>query len=159
MPFVAREGSLQRIKAEILAMRRGGGEGHKKPHKLIMLLAVIDLADDGLMNENKIFFDGNLLRHFENYFRLVASSEDWCQPGPPFFHLRTSSFWHHHVKPGKEQAYAKLKTSGGGAKRIVDNIEYAYLSEDAYEIIRDPESRQQLRELISLLLNLHARWP
>ena len=144
--------ALEELKTEIVEMRRGGSKELQKPHKLIMLLSVIDLADAGLMPENKIYLSKQLISNFEKYFRRASDHEDWCQPGPPFFHLRSSSFWKHQPMAGREQAYEKLTTSGGGLARIQDNIEYAYLSESAYQVISDVYARKELKNYIMTLL-------
>jgi len=142
--------ALEKFQLEVTQLRRGGSQQEPKPHKLILLLAVLDMADEGLIPENKIFFASPLLELFEKHFRQIAKPGDWCQPSPPFFHLRSADFWHHKIYKGREEAYAKLKTSGGGTKRITDNIEYAYLSPYAYSVISDPDARSQLRSFISL---------
>ena len=49
------QNALENIKVEIAEMRRGGSNERQKPHKLIMLLSVIDLADAGCLSENKIY--------------------------------------------------------------------------------------------------------
>jgi len=149
--------ALDDIKSEIDQMRRGGSLDRQKPHKFILLLAVIDLADRGELQENKIYFQQPLIKSFEKYFRLVSKREDWCQPAPPYFHLRTASFWKHKPKQGKELAYSKLTTSGGGTKRIQENIEYAFLSDDAFLVISSNDARQKLREF--LLQKLRSDMP
>lgn len=146
------EQHLQSVCSKIEKMRRGGSKGEQKPHKLLMLLTVVRLADEGGLKENKVYFDGLLERYFEEQYRTYADRGDWCQPGPPFFHLRTSGLWNHEVKAGRESEYALLTTSGGGSKRIVENIEYAYLSDDTYQVPCNDTSREQLRTfLVSML--------
>lgn len=145
---------LEKLKREIVELKRGKRGGHYRPHKLVMLLAVIELAERGLLNENKIFLSSPLIQIFENIFVLVKSEDDLCQVGPPFFHLRTSGFWFHQVRPGRETDYAKLTTTGGGLQTIEQNIEYAYLREDVYALVTDPTSRQGLRLFISGMLNV-----
>jgi len=73
---------------------------------------------------------------------------------PPFFHLRTSGFWFHKIKPGREKNYAALTTTGGGLRLIHDNIDYAYLRDDFFKALSNPVSRRELRLLITSLLNL-----
>lgn len=141
------------ITQEIVGLKRGKRRGHSRPHKLVMLLAVIDLAERGLLKENKIFLSDPLLRTFENIFLLVKRKDDLCQPGPPFFHLRSSGFWFHRVRSGREEGYSKLTTTGGGLQMIDQYIEYACLRDDVYTLIQDPASRRELRLLMSRLLN------
>lgn len=53
---------------EIEVIRRGGTEAEQKPHKLIMLLAVLDLFNQGVICENKIYLNEQLIRTFEKFF-------------------------------------------------------------------------------------------
>ena len=144
---------LDKVKQDIRQLRRGKQAGHYRPHKLVMLLAVIELAERGLLPSNRINLTPTLLGIFEGIFLLVGKSDDLCQPGPPFFHLRTSGFWFHKVRPGREKAYSELTTTGGGLQTIEDLIEYAYLRDDVYRLVIDPTSRRELRLLISGMLN------
>jgi len=148
--------SLPRLKAEIEKMQRDTTHGPKKPHKLVMLLAVVDLFEKGLIKDNKIFFDSQLIESFSTIFNLIRIKREWNQPAPPFFHLRTSRFWHHQIISGREIDYKKLTTSGGGSKRILDNIEYVYLSDYCFQIMCDKESRQDLKEFLISALNPYA---
>ena len=150
---LSKQQKMDALKKEIHKMQRDITHGHKKPHKLVMLLAVLDLFDKGTIVENKIYFNEDLSESFSNIFNLIRAQGDWNQPAPPFFHSRTSSFWKHKVKSGREVQYANLSTSGGGTKRIEENIDYAYLDSSAYELFSNKEMRQSLRELIIAMLN------
>lgn len=145
--------SLDAIKVKIQEIKRGSKGGYRRPHKLVMLLSVIELADRGLLTENKIYLEEPLITIFENYFNLIRKKDDWCQPGPPFFHLRSSGFWFHKIKPGREKDYAALTTTGGGLRLVRENIDYAYLREDVFRAIQDVDARYELRVLITSLLN------
>lgn len=145
--------SFEQFKQQIATLKRGKRGEHYRPHKLVMLLTVIELAERGLLPENKIYLSAPLIQIFENIFLLVKRKDDLCQPGPPFFHLRTSGFWHHKVRPERQKDYDKLTTTGGGLQMIEEHIEYAYLSPDVYELIQDPTIRRELRLFISELLN------
>lgn len=140
--------STEWLVEEIGRLRLGKYAGRSKPHKLIMLLAVIDLAADGLLKVNRIYFDEPLLSRFEKYFVKYATEEDWNQPAPPFFHLRSSQFWFHRVKVGRERKYMRLRRAGGGTKRITENIEYAYLDDRAFMAVNEPAARKILYDCI-----------
>lgn len=140
------------LAVELEVMKRGGSLEDQKPHKLLMLLAVFDLMDQGLINGNRIYFNDQLVASFEKYFRKYAESKDLCQPGPPFFHMRNSSFWKHKIRDGRESVYSDLTTSGGGIKRIKENIEYAYFDEHIYSLISQKKYRDELITFIQTLL-------
>src|SRR2546426_462413 len=116
---------LERLKGGIAGLKRNRRGGRSRPHKLLMLLAVLDMADDGLLARNRLYFDDDLLALFERHFHRFQQGDDLCQPAPPYFHLRSAEFWNHKIIPGKEPEYASLRTSGGGSKRILDTVDYA----------------------------------
>lgn len=145
--------SLSRFISEIDSMKRGKSQQKDKPHKLVLLLAIINLFDKGIIRQNRIYFDDDLVQEFTNVFSLIGAGDDWCQPAPPFFHMRSSSFWLHKVISGREDAYAKITTSGGGIKRIVENIEYAYFADYAFAVLTDTDLRKALRDHVVSILN------
>lgn len=125
------------LKSRILTPRRGTRGRRVRPHKLVMLLAVLDLFDSGLLMENRIPLNDELIGRFR-------VQDELCQPGPPFFHLRTSGFWHHHVLPEHIPEYRSLTTTGSGTGTIHRLIEYAYLSNGTYRVFIDPDTRLKL---------------
>jgi hypothetical protein len=138
---------------EIEIMKRGGSQSDQKPHKLIMLLAVFDLIDQGVIKENRIYFNELLVKNFEKFFWQYADKNDLCQPVPPFFHLINSSFWKHKIRKGRESIYAGIKTSGGGVKRVEENIEYAYFDEHIFSLIFQKRYRTEISNFILTLLS------
>ena len=127
--------------------------GHSSPHKVAMLLAVIDLMEQGKIPENKIWFDEQLRDAFKTQFEKLASPGDRCTPHNPFFHLRTEGFWHHHPKIGRQAACERL--SRASPVHIANNIMYAYLDDELYEYLHYSLARELLRT--ALLRNLNKR--
>lgn len=150
-PIVAQ--STNWLIEQIVKLRLGRTAGRSSPHKLIMLLAVLDLAEDGLLAVNRIYFDKPLLSRFNKYFAIFAIEGDWNQPGMPFFHLRSSDFWFHRVKPGRERVYTKLTRVGWATRPITENIEYAYLDDRAFMAMNDSTARIMLYDAIRDRLN------
>jgi len=139
---------LQRFKAEINSIRRGNYRGRIKPHKPLMLLAVLDLINARIVNENRITFNDTLRNEFRELFIIAHKEGDWCHPSEPFFHLRTAGFWFHKPRKGKEKICVDLDTSGGGSRRILENIEYAFFDPDSYAVLMDPEARWVVMDFI-----------
>ncbi len=145
--------ALTRLKSEVAALKRNRRHGRVRPHKLVMLLAVMDLAEENLLSGNRVPFDEALISRFEQNFTRFCRADDLCQPAPPFFHLRSSPFWNHRIKPGQDEVYASLSTSGGGSKWISGTIDYAYLSDHAYAVLRSPTQRRELRRFVEAILD------
>lgn len=115
------------------------------PHKICMLLAVIDLYDYDPYRPNRIFYDQKLLERFHCYFETVKKPTDHANPYFPFFHLRGDRFWHLQAKPGREQVLAALNTITSN-RSINDNIEFATLDADLHCLFGDSAARTTLAE-------------
>lgn len=122
------------------------------PHKVCMLLAVMDLIANKTINNNRIFFDQNLRLSFSHNFNKYRTESDRDSPHLPFFHLRSESFWHHQPKPGRASAYQRLSTVSGPGE-LNNNVAYAYLDEALFQLLHSPVVREYLKS--SLLENLN----
>ncbi len=133
------------------SLRMNTSRGRVSPHKVAMLLAVIDAIESGEVTGNSIFFSQALRSRFSQHFDRLASADDRNNPHLPFFHLRSEGFWHHRVRPGMQSAYDELDTpSGPGA--IEKHIQYAYLDDELFELLGNSLVAELLRT--SLLENL-----
>ncbi|MEZ8960097.1 HNH endonuclease, partial [Vibrio lentus] len=75
-----------------LKMNNTGGK--KSPHKVCMLLSVMDLIQAGHISTNKICLNQALKERFTHHFDNLAQGADKNTPETPFFHLRSEGFWH-----------------------------------------------------------------
>lgn len=116
-----------------LRLNRSGG-GRSSPHKVAMLLAVIDAIAAGEITDNRIYFSQSLRKRFSEHFSRLAGPGDRDNPHLPFFHLRSEGFWHHRIKPGMQSAYEQLVTVSGPGD-IDRHIQYAYLDNELFELL------------------------
>jgi hypothetical protein len=122
------------------------GESRKSPHKVAMLLALIDLIATEVLRQNRVFFDQTLKDAFTLRFNEFATENDRNNPNLPFFHLRSSGFFHHHVKPGRAISYNNLTTAGIGD--IQENIAYAYFDDELFELLSNEVARELLKSAL-----------
>src|SRR5215213_11052575 len=92
---------------KIERLRIDRSHGIPAPHKPILLLAVIDLIEEGAITNNRIEPSPLLVESFLKYWHLV--NLDKPRIFLPFFHLKSDKFWHLHAKPGNEQLLAMTK--------------------------------------------------
>jgi hypothetical protein len=121
---------------------RGGGK--KSPHKVALLLAVIELIEHGEINDNRIEFNEVLKNTFSRQFETLAGAADRNNPHLPYFHLRSSGFWHHQLKPGKSASYSHLTTASGPSV-INEHIAYVYLDDELFELLGNRCARDLLK--------------
>lgn len=129
-------------------------EGRASPHKVCMLLAVLDLARSGILADDRILFGPPLLQRYRMFFAAVGGPQDHPNPYFPFFHLAGKlrggrpSFWHLHALPGREQALAALSTARSMAD-IADNVAYASLDAELFALMQMPESIDALADALA----------
>ncbi len=72
----------------------GQGAGrHEKPHKPVLLLAVLDLIASGQVTPDRISWSQALRQRFTGYFEIVRTPLDQNTPENPFRRLRTDGHW------------------------------------------------------------------
>lgn len=122
--------------------------GGLSPHKMVMVLTVIELAEQGRLTENKIFFSPALRQLYKSLFDVVANPRDKANPHFPFFHLQerkgASPFWHLKAHPGQD-AILEAASTPKGPGALDQIVAYAYLNEDLYQQLMSPTRRLELK--------------
>ncbi|CAN7773319.1 HNH endonuclease [Variovorax sp. LjRoot290] len=128
--------------------------GRASPHKICMLLAVLDLARGGALIENRIYYAPPLLERYARFFDAVRGPTDHRNPYFPFFHLAGllrgggESFWHLHALPGRETVLDAMTTARSNAA-ILENIAFASLDKELFELLQSPINIEALGDALS----------
>jgi putative restriction endonuclease len=128
--------------------------GRASPHKICMLLAVLDLARSGALPENRIRFTPPLLERYARYFDAVRGPSDHRNPHFPYFHLKgrlrdgSPGFWHLHPLPGRADVLAAMSTARSPAD-IVDNVDFASLDEALFALLASDDDIERLSASLS----------
>jgi putative restriction endonuclease len=125
--------------------RRGGPSSppHERPHKSLLLLAALDLIDDGLASPDRIPWCQPLRDRFSARFLQVRKHNDQNTPENPFFYLQTQGFWRAWIE--RENHRLPLQTTplvnqmGTVFARFTDGFE---------QPAAIPATRQLLREAL-----------
>lgn len=128
--------------------------GRASPHKICMLLAVLDMARSGRLTKNEIRFEPPLLERYEAYFSAAKSARDHANPYFPFFHLagelrgKLPSFWHLAPKSGREDVLASM-TTATSYRAIDENIDFAWLDDELFQLLQDEISVDALSKTLA----------
>ena len=114
------------------------------PHKVALVMAVIDLIEDGELSENRIEYNEPLISAFAARFKELQKEGDARRPIYPYFHLRKERFWHHQLKPGQSESYNRLQTVTS-RNQIDRHIAYAFLDDPLFELLQNLAVRNLLR--------------
>ncbi|MDF2446510.1 MAG: hypothetical protein K0S46_1746 [Moraxellaceae bacterium] len=146
--------SLQTYVHKFQSLKVNVAHGRASPHKICMLLALLDLARSGGLVENKVVFGPALLERYEGYFAAVRTEQDHANPYFPFFHLAgdlrggESSFWRLTPLPGRELVLQSMK-SATSYRAITDNIAWASLDDELFHLLQDEKNIDALSEALA----------
>jgi putative restriction endonuclease len=137
--------ALQYYLRKIESLRVGRAHGAPAPHKLLLLLAVIDLIEAGEIQTNQIEPSPRLVEAFLRYWKHVGTGH--ARVFLPFYHLRTSSFWHLHPRKGKELVLGSVRAFNA-MSQLTSTVAYASFDSELFTLLLKPESREYARQTI-----------
>nr|WP_216612088.1 HNH endonuclease [Vibrio sp. RE86] len=128
--------------------------GKKSPHKVCMLLTVMDLIQAGHIVTNKIEFSQPLKARFAHHLENYAQGNDRNTPENPFFYLKSEGFWHLSYHAGYDETSIKRYSAKA--------IEYAYLDQELFDYMNSAIVSNELKDALvsnfADLPSLFRRW-
>jgi len=120
-----------------------GSPPHERPHKPLLLLAALDLIDEGLAAPERIPWSRELRDRFSVRFLLVRKHNDQNTPENPFFYLQTQGFWDAWIE--EKTGRLPLRTTP-----LVNQIGkvFARFTDGFQHLAALPAARQRLREAL-----------
>ncbi len=86
-----------------------GNNRHERPHKPLLLLAVLDLIAAGRASADRVPWSQELREKFAAYFEAVRRNDDQNTPENPFYYLKGDEFWE-PLESGDGEARALANT-------------------------------------------------
>ncbi len=127
-----------------------GVDRHERPHKPVLLLAVLELMDHGA-ETGRVVWSGELRDAFKRIFAVVRKRDDQASPQLPFRYLASDGFWTPVLLEGG------TRRSLTWEPRIKEPGEvFAELSPELATLLADRQNRQWIRErLVSRYFSAH----
>lgn len=125
-------------------IKRGVTKYGKAPHKIILLLSVLQFAKNNKFISNQIFITPELIMLFKSNWSALVKTEHVCNFALPFWHLKGDKFWKLIAKPGFESGIM-IKESVSGLNELNAMVDYAVLDNELYQLINHHESNDILR--------------
>ena len=115
------------------------------PHKPLLLLAIIELIEQGHVKENEIPLSPDLAETFMRYWSKVTNRKP--NIALPFFHLKSDGFWHLHPNAEYEKAL-EIADRITGISRLREVVAYASLDDDFFVLLTDTGNREIIRQTL-----------
>ncbi len=106
------------------------------PHKPLLLLVVLDMADEGKLQGSILHRDGDLAFRFSSYWTIVANRRR-TRPDVrlPFYHLKTSGVW-------------QLFDAAGNPAEYRESAVLAHINVNFLHCLNDAEFRNLARRVL-----------
>ena len=121
-------------------------KGEPRPHKPILLLAVLELAENGQLPTNEVHLDPTLAEYFGDYWKAVTS-EPTGRIQYPFWFMDSEPFWDLVMQPEFEGKQANKRYPPSG-KQISEWVRFARLDDRLFEALGDATTRDRIRGVI-----------
>jgi len=122
-----------------------GSERHERPHKPVLLLAVLDLIASGRVAPDRVVWSPELRNTFTRYFDVVRNHNDQDTPENPFYRLSSDGFWEAFEGAGGiERPLGTTPT----ATQAINGTVFARIAGGMEQFVRFPEQRSRLRDAL-----------
>lgn len=130
----------------LTSLRVGKFKGEPRPHKPVLLLAVLEVAERGQLSANEVRFDPALFEYFGEYWKAVTD-EAVGKVQYPFWHLASEPFWSLVPRAGFEATVSGTRTSPS-ARQVSEWVRCARLAPAFHEALQDPAVRDRIRGIL-----------
>ena len=123
--------------------------GGKAPHKPLMLLAVLDLIEDGTLQAPRVELNSPIIERFERYWSAANPPDFQRRVWLPFFHLRNpkNGIWVLTPHAGQEEVYRRM-TSPKSLGQVRTVVSHAMVDPGLWRWLQSPDHRQELRQVL-----------
>lgn len=122
---------------------------YRAPHKMLLLLSIIELIELDLIKTNFIEVNPELLDTFDRYWSAIMPIGSRGNIFLPFFHMESEGFWTLQPKPGKEDLTTGLRRCDS-FRQLNKVFLGADLDQDLFLLMQNENSRKSLRAIIFL---------
>lgn len=133
----------------ILSIHTGSIDGKVALSKPLYITSIIEAIEWDALTENEIKISNEFIRkRFGQLYEQVNGNRKGYEVSffvRPFFHLSSASFYRLIWKQGVEQSN---KASTPSAKYLRENLLYAKLDDELWELLQDAENKDYIKQNI-----------
>jgi len=132
-----------------MSLYQGFKNGFVSVSKPLYLLTILEAIDKGELTCNKINLDNKYIREcFGSMYEKVNGDKKGYDLSffiRPYFHMRSSDFYY---LIWKEKSVPKANNNTPSAKYLRENLLYAKLDDELWNLLQVPKNRETIRKNI-----------
>src|SRR5690554_2214347 len=129
----------------LTSLKRGSTRYGLAPHKPVLLLTFLEMAQRGMLDGNRVTMTADLVGLFQENWRLLVTSLHQADFTQPFYYLQNDKvqgkgFW--YLVPQKGMSiHGHIKS----ISTLISHLDYGYFEPNLYQLMCDPYTNQLLR--------------
>ncbi|CAN5597807.1 HNH endonuclease [soil metagenome] len=130
------------------SLKRGSTKFGMAPHKPVLLMALIEMVEKGILTSNRIKVDVELVAAFQNVWELLVFTPHQADFTQPFYYLQSD-------KAGKDPFWRLVPKLGNSINAHIKSVntlqkvlDYGYFADALYNLLQDPVSREILKQVL-----------
>ena len=132
---------METLKIWLSTLNTSKRAGKKAPHKAILLLSIMELVEEGSIDNNKIALSDMLIDKFDEIWsRFVKDTTFNCNIAAPYWHMRSEPFWRIIAREGRDPNPSSLKSLQEDTIACIDN--------KMFKFFQDPDKRTAMKEIL-----------
>lgn len=129
----------------ILAMTRGSHKGVMSNAKPLYLLAIMNGIERGILIGNRLNYENKLMQLYDEVCKLYEPDKVPTLFYKPFYHTKGEPYYMLKLKIG---AVVPPKQHTASTKFLREQVSYACLDEELWDLLQDAEIREEFRQAI-----------
>lgn len=117
------------------------------PHKPVLLLTVLSLAEDNLLPTPLVLLNDELRFRFQLFFDQLNRYDYQATLYNPFFYMTSEGFWDLQARPGEEERILSKKPFRSPLP-FEKSVLGARLDKELFALLQHTESREQLKSAL-----------
>lgn len=138
--------TIEKYLHDFVSLKTATVAGKTAPHKAVMLLAIIELVEEGVISDNHIVLSEELVARFGQIWNQYIKTDTPFQQKAviPYWHLKSEPFYHLFFIDGTPVAEIVNPHSATKLKAIV----YASLDNELFELMKTESGREELSTIL-----------
>lgn len=130
-------------------LRRDRSGGYEKPYKPALLLALIDLIEQGDVLDNRFLLTPKLVERYKDYLRIVGGPQDHDRIHYPFWHLCGDKLWMCYDAKGQAlYVSGQNASSSPSVKWIREHMGHASFDPELFQCLLAAPEREYIRRVL-----------
>lgn len=140
--------NLNKYLNKLTRLNRANTAYGKAPHKPVLILSILELVEKGLVTNNRIYINTDLVAAFQENWRLLVNTLHQPDFTQPFYYLQSEKVETQQLWLLKPKLGCQINGHIKSVTRLAEVLDFGYFSETLYVLLTNPETRNLIKTVL-----------